>query len=171
MSANGPSPKHEITIAGGNLPLLILKRSTVSDAEVAAFEEDRKINNLNRILPRLKPGEKQVVALIERMRCFDDRIEYNINTNGQKFTFANKEFSDLRLSVITDGERTFQFECGTGFGKQLTVLAFLPPKGVNVKPKLTGVTFVHDIFKLKSPEEMAKARYVVIEDDTKNRKP
>lgn len=171
LSAKNGSPKNELTIAAGNSPLLILNRSEVSDADVVAYEKDRQINNLNRILPRLKPGEKHMVALVERMRCFDDRIEYSINMNGQKYLFTNKEFSDLRLSVITDGERTFQLECGTGFGKQLTVLAFLPPKRANTKPELTAITFVPDIFKLKTAAEMARARHVVIVDDTRHLKP
>jgi tetratricopeptide (TPR) repeat protein len=169
FASHAEAQKSEAFAVVGSLPPLILKRSAVSDAEIAKFDEDRVVNNLNRMLPRPKAGEKQIVAYIERVQCADDSINFIINASGQRSVFTSSNFADIRLNVITDGDRTFRLDCGVGFGKQLTVLTFRPPTGAasaKVRPQLVSITFVPDIFRMKTPEEMAKARLVVVEDDT-----
>lgn len=166
FSAAAQMQKSTVVSAAGSLPPLILKRSSVSDAEIAGFEQDRIITNLNRMIPRPRSGERQVVAYVEQIQCLDDGVIYKVNAGGRRAVLTSKDFTDIRLSVITEGERTFQLECGTGFGKQLTLLTFRPVPMPNKRPELISITFVPDNFKLKSPEEMAKARMVVVEDDT-----
>jgi hypothetical protein len=141
----------------------------VTDAEVAKFEEDRIITNLNRLLPRPKPGERQIVAYVDRVQCRDDSVDFYINAAGQRSIFTSGTFSEVGLSVITEGERSFKIDCGSRFGKQLTVLTYVPPPDLKSRPKLVSITFVPGVFRLKSPEEMAKARIVVVEDDTLKR--
>jgi tetratricopeptide (TPR) repeat protein len=152
-----------------NLPrLLFLKRSAVSEADIARFEEDRRINNLNLILERPKAGEKQIVGYIDRVSCTNDGIDYGIRTAGGRLGFTSKDFGDLRLSVLTEGQNAYKIDCGASFEKQLTVLTYRPTSGTKTKAagQLTAITFVPDYFRLKTPEEMSKARLVVIEDDT-----
>jgi hypothetical protein len=148
--------------------LLFVKRSTVTDADIARFDEDRRINNLNYMLERPVVGMKQVVGYIDRVTCTDDGINYSVRLAAEKLTFASKDFISLRLKVLTEGEKAFKIDCGTSFTKQLTVLTFRPaPDAENrVAGQLAAITFVPDYFRLKSPEELAKARLVVVEDDT-----
>jgi tetratricopeptide (TPR) repeat protein len=169
FAASAETQRPQVFARAGNLPPLILKRSSVTDAEIAKFEEDRIITNLNRLLPRPKPGERQIVAYVDRVQCRDDSVDFYIIAAGQRSIFTSGTFSEVGLSVITEGERSFKIDCGSRFGKQLTVLTYVPPPDLKSRPKLVSITFVPDIFRLKSPEEMAKARIVVVEDDTRKR--
>jgi hypothetical protein len=123
------------------------------------------------MLTRPRPGEQQVVAYVERIQCSEDRIDYKINAGGQRSVFTTANFSNLRLYVLTEGEQSFRIECGAGFGKQLTVLTFRPPASpkAGTRPELVSITFVPDVFRLKTPAEMAKARTIIVEDDTLRR--
>lgn len=152
-----------------NMPkLLFLKRSAVSDADIARFEDDRRINNLNYILERPRTGEKQIVGYIERVSCTDDGIDYRVRAASGRLNFTSADFGGLRLSVLTEGKNAYQIDCGSSFEKQLTVLSYRPTSGAKARTagQITAIAFVPDYFRLKTPEEMAKARIVVIEDDT-----
>jgi hypothetical protein len=170
FAANAESQKVAAALVGG-LPPLILKRSDVTDADIARFEDERIVTNLNRLLPRPRTGEKQLVGYLERVRCSDERIDYVIKTGGQRAILTGRSFTDLRLSVITPGEQTFRIECGAGFGKQLAAMTYKPAStsGELSRPELVSVTFVPDVFRLMTPDEMAKSRLVVVEDDTLKR--
>ena len=148
--------------------LLFLKRSSVSDADIARFEEDRRINNINQFLARPRPGEKQVVGYIESVSCIDDGIGYAIRTTEGKMFMTGKDFGDLRLAVLTEGQNSYRIDCGMSFGKQLMVLTYRPTADTKARRsgQLSGITFVPDYFRLKTLEELAKARTVVVEDDT-----
>lgn len=165
---NQPPPDRILTVFNPRPPL-ILKRSTVSEAEIARFEEDRVQNNLNRILPRPRTGERQAVGYINGVRCTaDGRVEYDVTADEQRSVFTSRDFSSLRLSILIEGESSFKIDCDAKFGKQLTVLTYRPPDILkpSARPELVAVAFVPANFRLKSPEEMAKARLVIVEDDT-----
>lgn len=150
-----------------NMPrLLFLKRSAVSEADIARFEEDRLINNLNYILERPRGGEKRLVGYIDRVSCTDDGIDYRIRTANQRLNLTSADFESLRVSVLTEGQSSFSLDCGASFEKQLAVLTFRPADArAKTAGQLAAVAFVPDYFRLKTPEELAKARVVVIEDD------
>jgi hypothetical protein len=71
------------------------------------------------------------------------------------------------MGVLTEGERSFTIDCGVRLDKQMAVMTYLP--SVNSKPNIRGrllaIWFVPDYFRLKTPEEMAARRTVIIEDD------
>jgi tetratricopeptide (TPR) repeat protein len=165
---NEPPPDKVLTVYSSQPPL-ILKRSSVSEEEIARFEEDRVQNNLNRILPKPKTGERLAVGYIHAVRCTDDgEVLYDVTADGQKTIFASGDLSSLRMNVLTEGESTYKIECGARFGRQLTVLTYRPPdlSKPASRPELVGIAFVPANFRLKTPEEMAKARLVIVEDDT-----
>lgn len=151
----------------GPMPPLILKRSSLSDADVAKFDEERMITNLNHLLAKPRFGEKQVVGTLERVACSDEEINYSVQSAGDKFYLASRDFTNLKLNVLTEGEKSFRLDCGVNFGKQLVVFTFRP--SATSKPKIRGqllsLTFVPDYFRLKTAEEMANFRTVIIEDD------
>jgi tetratricopeptide (TPR) repeat protein len=157
----------EIVRVFGRLPPLILKRSALSDAEVERYEEDRLITNLNILIEQPRFGEKQVVGYIERITCSDESIMYTVRSADQKFSLRTTGFGDIRLKVLTDGERSFTLDCGVSFAKQLTVLTYKPSDGPrpNTRGRLLSISFVPDFFRLKTPQEMAASRTVIIEDD------
>ena len=149
----------------GQLPPLMLKRSTLSEADIEKIDRDRVITNFNRILGQPKTGETQVVGNIDSIQCIDDRIVYKIRADGKTFTLTGTDFTGLNMTVLIEGERTFKLDCGVSFPKQLSVLTYIPEAAAGHKGKLVSITFVPEFFRLKTPAEMAAARIVVIHDD------
>lgn len=151
----------------GPLPPLILKRSAVSDADVAKYEEDRVLLNLNVLLEKPRFGEKQIVGYVDKITCTDNGINYTVTSGSERFSLVSNDFIGIKLGVLTEGERSFTLDCGASLGKQLTVLTFKPTPGVrpNVRGHLLSITFVPDYFRLKTAEELANRRTVIIEDD------
>lgn len=159
-------PDETVAKIFGSLPPLILKRSAVSDSDVLRYEEDRSITNLNRYIDRPGFGEKQAVGYLEKITCRDGEITYAVRAGDERFNLVSDGFAGVGLKILTEGERSFTLDCGAAFGKQLTVLTFRPFAGVNLRGRLLSIAFVPDIFRLKTPEEMAAWRIVIIEDDT-----
>ncbi|MEO7539915.1 MAG: tetratricopeptide repeat protein, partial [Pyrinomonadaceae bacterium] len=151
----------------GPNPPIILKRSTLTDEDVAAYEEERMIANLNRLIDRPRFAEKLVVGYIDKVGCTGGDIRFAVRTADDTFYLNRSDISGLRMSVLTEGERSFTVDCGVGFAKQLTVLKFEPSVGSkpNIRGRLLSITFVPDYFRIKTPEEMANRRSVIIEDD------
>jgi hypothetical protein len=88
-------------------------------------------------------------------------------SNGIPLSLTSTGFQNLRMSVLLEGEYSFQIDCGVNFSRYLTVLGYQPAanKKPNIKPQLTSITFVPDFFVLKTPAELAASRAVVVEDD------
>lgn len=151
----------------GPLPPLILKRSAISAEDVAAYDKDRQITNLNLLIDRPRFGEKQITGYVEKMTCRDGEIAYSIRSAGGVFTLTSPGFGAVGLRVLTDGMRTFTLACGQGFGDQLTLITFLQTEGdrPDDRGRLVSIAFVPDYFRLKTPREMAATRTVIVEDD------
>ena len=145
--------------------LLFLKRSWLTEADVAKIDRDREINNLNRALERPAADEKQILGTVNGVTCSEGSIDYDVISDGKQMRFTSRGFQKLRMAVLLEGEHSFQIECGVNFSKYLTVLAYRSGLKPNSKPELTSITFVPDYFKLKSPAEIASIRMVVVEDD------
>jgi tetratricopeptide (TPR) repeat protein len=145
--------------------LIVLKRSWLTQADLDQIELNRQINNLNIILERPRPDEDRIVGTIESVSCSNGEISYAVRSQGQTYAMTSRDFTSLRMAVLLEGENSFQIDCGVNFAKTLAVIAFRPPASPRAKPLLTSISFVPDFFVLKSPEELASARSVVVEDD------
>ena len=164
-SVRTPDSPREIFL--GTLPPLILKRSTLTDEDVAAIERDRIITNLNVVLGRQAEGETRVLGRVEKAICTDMGVIYRVRTPEESFRLAGGDFSELKLSVLIEGESSFEIGCDTALADQPVVLTYVPSKapGAKEKGRLTAIAFVPDFFRLKTPAEMARTRTVIIEDD------
>ncbi len=158
----------EVARTFGPLPPLILKRSSLSEEEVARYEEDRQVMNLNILLDKPRFGEKQIVGYVDRITCNDAAIIYSIRSGSERFDLTSGPFAGVGLRVLTEGERSFTIDCGVSLPKNLTVLTFQPAPGSrpNTRGRLLSIAFVPDYFRLKTPQEMASWRTVIIEDDS-----
>ncbi|MCA1590095.1 MAG: tetratricopeptide repeat protein [Acidobacteria bacterium] len=151
-------------------PIILLKRSWLSETDLKLVETNRQINNLNRILIRPATDESQLVGRIEHVVCDEDEIRYIVSAGAEKHSLSGKSFDKLRVTVLIEGENSFEIDCGKRFDKNLTVLNYKPSKISNRSHlgELTAISFVPDDFRLKSTTEMTGARTVVVEDDVKN---
>lgn len=149
----------------GPLPPLILKRSSLSDEEVARYDEDRQLMNLNILVDKPRFGERQIVGYVDRIACSDGTISYAVRSGDERFNLVSTGFGNIRLRVLTEGERSFTLDCGVSLSKSLTVLIYQPSAGARTRGRLLSMSFVPDFFRLKTPQEMANFRTVIIEDD------
>jgi tetratricopeptide (TPR) repeat protein len=151
--------------SGEPIKPLILQRKDLTDEEVARIDLEREISNLNRLIPRPKKGERQIVGTIERIDCTNDSILYSIASAGNVLRLTSANFDDLALKVLLDGTHSFTFRCNTQFRDTLTVLVYRP----NQRPTpfsdgvLVSIAFVPKNFKLRSLAELAAERPIIIE--------
>jgi tetratricopeptide (TPR) repeat protein len=164
-SIGDPSVPNQLVI--GALPPLILKRSTLTDEDIAAIDRERVITNLNVVLGRQAEGEVRAIGRVEQVSCADDGVLYKVKTPDASFVLKGGDFADLRLSVLIEGERSFEIGCEAKLAGQPVVLTYRPAENPRAKEKgrLTAIAFVPDFFRLKSQEEMARARTIIVEDD------
>lgn len=151
--------------------LVVLKRSWLTDADLARIEDERINNNINRVIIRQLPGEQQVVGRIERVACDGNEIVYTVSSGSALLNLTGADFSGLKMTVAREGESTFQIGCGARLEKELTVLNYRPGTDTVKKTagELVAVSFVPDGFRLKSLNEMSAARMVAVDDDTLRR--
>lgn len=147
--------------------LVLLKRSWVTEADLAAAERMRQQSNLNRALERSRPNESRIVGTIQDIECTSGSIIYKVNSKGETLRFFGERFDDLRMAVLVSGQHSFKVDCGARLPSDPAVLSFITPsdKRLAAKPKLMSITFVPEDFELHTPEQLANSRQVVIEND------
>jgi tetratricopeptide (TPR) repeat protein len=151
--------------SGERIKPLILHRKDLTDEEVARIDLDREISNLNRLIPRPKADERQVVGTIERIGCGNDSIQFSIASAGNVLRLTSANFDDLSVKVLLDGTHSFTFRCNAQFRDVLGVFVYRP----NQRPTpfsdgvLLSIAFVPKTFKLRSIAELAAERPIIIE--------
>lgn len=150
--------------------LIFLKRSWLSQADVEQIEKNRAVTNVNRFIIRRLPEEKQVVGRIEKIICRDGDITYNVAADGP-LQLTSKGFQDVRMTVLTPGESSYEIGCDAHLEKQLAVINYRQPDGRQAGSKgyVSAISFVPDDFRLITPDELGAMRNVVLEDDTLRR--
>ncbi|HVQ57038.1 MAG TPA: tetratricopeptide repeat protein [Pyrinomonadaceae bacterium] len=150
---------------GEQIKPIILQRRDLTDEEVARIDLEREISNLNRLIPRPKAGEGQVVGSIERIGCSNDSIQFSIAAAGNALRLTSANFDDLSVKVLLDGTHSFTFRCNAQFRDILAVFVFAP----NQRPTpysdgvLRSIAFVPKTFKLRSIAELEAERPIIIE--------
>src|SRR5262249_45362387 len=104
--------------------IAILKRSWLTDADVAQIDTERVNNNFNRLIIRARTGEKQAVGHIERINCTSSDINFLVRTDGGSITFRSADFANIRLTVAQEGQATYAVGCNAKLEKILTVINF-----------------------------------------------
>ena len=149
------------------LPIAVLKRSWLSDADLDRIEIDRVNNNFNRLIIREHPGEQQVLGRIKQITCDGNEVTFDVNTGSDKLTLRSVGFSSIRMTVAQEAGNSYSLGCGATLDKVLSVINYQPaPTG---RGTVTAISFVPDGFRLKSLKEMMAARMVAIDDDTLRR--
>lgn len=146
--------------------LLILKRSDLTDAEVAKIDEEREVNNLNTLIERPSGTERQVLGRIDRILCPDDRIVYRLQTDSGILRLTGKSFDDLRLRILTQGTRSFVFRCNAQLAAELVVAIYRPAPLQHSDGGLVSLAFVPEIFRLKTLDQVAQEPTIIVEGRT-----
>ena len=94
----------DISIEGGfqipwSFSLVFLKRSWITEQEVASIERDRDINNLNRALERPPSGERQILGNVSGVACSGGAIKYGFTGGGRNYVFTSRDFQSIRMEI------------------------------------------------------------------------
>lgn len=174
-ATNVPAANYRMDVRLTDRPtLVILKRSWLTEADVAQIEVERMNNNFNRIMLPAADGEQQLVGRIESISCTAREIKYSVTPRiGPKVSFTSADFASVRMTVAKEGDNTFQIGCEVSLATELAVINFRPtPAAINLNRsagEITAISFVPDNFRLKTPAEMNAARPVAIDNDMARR--
>ena len=152
--------------------LVVLKRSWLTDDDIAAIDRERENNNYNRLIIRPVTGEVQVLGHIEKITCAGNSIAYRVKTADTVLSLSSGDFNGVRMTVAREGNNTFQIGCEADLSKELAAINYRPRTANNPaksQGEVTAISFVAEDFHLKSISEMFAARLVAIDDDTLRR--
>lgn len=133
-----------------------LKQSSLSKEEQAGIEEERKLNDLNRMIDKPADGEKQVVGYLEKITCPNGTVVYSVKTESETLTLASKDFQSLNLVALTPESQNYQVGCNAELKDAPAVITYRPSANAKSKTKgdLTAIYFVPKNFRFKSDEEI-----------------
>lgn len=143
----------------GSRPPTLIRKNNLSDEELAKFEAEREMVNLNRMIEKPKAGEKQTVGYFQKIACPNGEVVYTFKTDTENFTLSSKDFASLNIVALTTEAQDLQVGCGADLQNTLAVITYRPndkPKA-KTKGELTGMHFVPKNFRLKSEAEIAES--------------
>ncbi len=139
---------------------VFVKRSTMSEEEVAKLERDREIRNLNLAIGGTDEGEKRIVGKIAKIDCAGGEVVYDVVAEGAKMRLTSKDFQSLDLQVLHEGTSDFSVGCEANVANELVVITYRPTASKNT---LTALHFVPTDFRLMTREEIASAPNLIVE--------
>ncbi|MCO6510448.1 MAG: tetratricopeptide repeat protein [Aridibacter famidurans] len=143
---------------------VLLKRSEITEADVERVNLENMINRLHMELPRLGRTEKMVIGRLENIGCDGGKPSYRINTDDGVLNLVSEDFTSLHLLTLDEKGIVVEVGCDADLSSIKTVFTYLPAED-GTAGTLLSMTFVPDFFRLKTPEEIAATRPVVIIDD------
>ena len=146
-------------------PPLILKRKDLTDEQVAKYEKDREIANINRMLPAAREGESRVLGSIESIACPQGAVRFNVRTAQGKLVLTAVDFQSLPLTIFKEGTQNFEIGCGADLSRETLVVTYkaLQKPTLGLNGELVAGSFVPSDFRFMSEEELANMPYVIIE--------
>jgi tetratricopeptide (TPR) repeat protein len=153
--------------ASGTVPTLI-RGSNLSEEEQAKIEEERTLNDMNRMIEKPQDGEKQILGYLEKITCPNGTVVYSVKTETETMTLASKDFQSLNLVALTPESQNYEVGCNANLKDALSVITYRPAANAKSKSKgdLTAIYFVPKNFRFRSEaeiEESESKRAVVME--------
>jgi tetratricopeptide (TPR) repeat protein len=153
-----------------NIVVTNTREKPLTPEEIKKIEEDNQILEYNRLLQKdIAIGEKQIIGYVEAIKCVKGTVNYSIKTPTETLNLSSKDFANLKLVSYAPDEEIGDVGCNASLAKFLTVLRYVENKDLKIKNTqgtLTAIYFVPKYFKLKTPEELAKSRRIVVSDET-----
>ncbi len=145
----------EFTVRGNAMPKLI-RRETISDAEMTKLEREREIRNLNQTVEKPLDGEKQIIGKVEKINCADGTVLFLVRGETGPMTLTSKDFQSLRVTILHEGTINLEVGCNAAIQKELAVIGYRPAEPVvkGIAGTLVGLTFVPSDFRFMTAAEM-----------------
>ena len=155
---------NQIVISGTREPM-IYQRKDLTEEQLAKFEQERVINNVNLLIERPRASERQAVGRLGKIACTDDRILYSFKADNGELKLGGRRFDELRIKVLIEGTRSLAFRCDARVTDELAVITYRPSArlGAGIDGDLLSIAFVPAFFKLRSLEEVAKSPNIIVQ--------
>lgn len=145
---------------------ILLKRSQVTEEDIRRVNRENLVNRLHMELPRVGPSESMVIGRLERIECAGGRPRFFVSTADGPLELVSEDFASLFLLTLDEKVGPLEVGCDADLSAVNTVFTYKKlPAGTGPTGRLLSMTFVPDFFRLKTPEEIANTRPVVIIDD------
>ncbi len=147
---------------------VLLKRSEITDEDIRRVNEENLINRLHMELPRVRASERMVLGRLERISCEGGRPTYSVRTESGNLRLVSEDFAGLYLLTLDEKASALEVGCDSDLSAVKTVFVYRVGDGRPGSPdgELLSMTFVPEFFRLKTQEEIASTRPVVIVDDS-----
>lgn len=143
---------------------ILLKRSQVTPEEIAQLNQENRINRMNLELPAVRPGEKLVVGRLRSINCAGGKPRYVVRTRNGDLNLVSDDFAGLQLLTLDEKKLAVEVSCTADLSSIKTVFTYRTG-GRTGDGTLLSMTFVPDFFRIKTREEIANTRPVVIVED------
>ncbi|QQS40552.1 MAG: tetratricopeptide repeat protein [Acidobacteriota bacterium] len=143
---------------------LLLKRSEITEEDVERVNLENRINRLHLELPRLGTSEVMKMGRVESISCSGGKPRFRINAGDEVIDLVSKDFAGLYLLTLDEKIGGVKVGCDADLSAIKTVFTYRPSTDGSAGT-LLSMTFVPDFFRLKTSEEIAATRPVVIIDD------
>ncbi|REJ75931.1 MAG: DUF1570 domain-containing protein [Acidobacteria bacterium] len=143
---------------------ILLKRSEITQEEIDRLNMENLINRLHMELPTLAPGEVMIEGRLENIACEASGPRYTVNADGRILNLVSDDFTGLQLLTLDEKGIAVEVGCDADLSEVRTIFTY-QPGARNSEGTLLSMTFVPDFFRLKTPEEIARTRPVVIVED------
>ncbi len=145
------------------------KLSSLTEKELEKIKQENTINDLNRQIEKPLSDEKQVVGFTKSVECLGDRVKYTIQTDDGELILMSKDFNGLNLVSFSEESEQILLGCGAKLEAFKTVYIYRIEENKKMKSNgnLTSMVFVPKYFRLKTSEELANAREIVIVKEQK----
>ncbi len=146
---------------------ILKKRSELTAEDIALVKRENLINRLHLELPKIGPKEKRVIGRLEKLECVNGSPKYTIRTEDGVLNLESEDFAGLFLLTLDENANALEVGCDSDLSSVLTVFTYktAKPAASRSDGTLLSMTFVPEFFRLKTPQEIANTRPVVIIDD------
>ena len=144
---------------------VVLNRKDLTDEQVAKFEKDREIANINRLIPPLQAGEVRVIGNIESIACPKGEVRINVRGPEGKFVLSATSFEALHLSIFKEGTQNFEIGCGANLSAETVVITYKPLGRplAGVSGQMIAGAFVPADFRIMTAQELESQPYIIVE--------
>ncbi len=154
------------------LPPDSVLKSTLTEAEIKKIENDNQILAINRQVHKNADGNRQILGFTQKIECIAGGVRYTVKTDDGTLMLKSRDFQSLKLMAMTEESYSVSVGCDTDIKSYKTVFLYKPQQDPRMKTSgnLFGMIFVPDFFVLKSPEELARMKHILIIDDEERKR-
>lgn len=151
----------------------IIRRNTLSEAEIKKLEQEEFIYNLNNLIEKPKAGETQILGNIQKISCNKGEITFSVKTKDKNIILTSKDFQSLQLMAHVENSEDKMVGCDARLQEVYSIITYRKENTPKTKSEgiILRIDFVPSYFEFKTAEEIAAKKSVfIMDEDTEKRR-